>query len=57
MKIKAFRKRRSIVIGIVLRFLYTWTINLSNSGVLPLKLSFAVLFEVPTDGEEMGWCG
>jgi len=37
-----FLKRHSLVIGIILMFLYTWTIDLSNSGVLPFKLPFAV---------------
>jgi membrane protease YdiL (CAAX protease family) len=39
---KKFFKRHSLVIGIVLMFLYTWPIDLSNSGVLPFKVPFAV---------------
>lgn len=39
---KTFLKRHSLVIGLVLMFLYTWTIDLSNSGVLPFKVPFAV---------------
>lgn len=35
-------KRHSLVVGLVLMFLYTWTIDLSISGVLPLKVPFAV---------------
>jgi membrane protease YdiL (CAAX protease family) len=37
-----FLKRHSLVIGLALMFLYTWTIDLSNSGVLPFKVPFAV---------------
>lgn len=37
-----FLKRHSLVIGIALMFLYTWAIDLSNSGVLPFKVPFAV---------------
>ncbi len=39
---KAFVKRHSLVVGIALIFLYTWTIDLSNSGVLPFKVPFFV---------------
>ena len=39
---KDFLKRHSLVIGIALMFLYTWTIDLSNSGVLPFQFPFAV---------------
>ena len=39
---KAFLKRHSLVIGLILMFLYTWTIDLSNSGVLPFKFSFPI---------------
>lgn len=38
----SFLKRHSLVIGIVLMFLYTWTIDLSKSGVLPFKVPFFV---------------
>jgi len=41
-----FLKRNSLVVGIVLMFLYTWTIDLSNSGVLPFKVPFAVALTV-----------
>lgn len=43
-----FLKRRSLIIGLVLMFLYTWTIDLSYSGVLPFKIPFAV-------GLTLGW--
>jgi membrane protease YdiL (CAAX protease family) len=39
---KPFLKRHSLIIGLVLMFLYTWTIDLSNSGVLPFKVPFAI---------------
>lgn len=39
---KNFLKRHSLVIGLALMFLYTWTIDISNSGVLPFKVPFAV---------------
>lgn len=44
----AFLKRHSLVIGLVLMFLYTWTIDLSHSGVLPFKVPFVV-------GLTVGW--
>ncbi len=37
-----FIKRHSLIIGILLMFLLTWPIDLSNSGVLPFHLPFAV---------------
>jgi len=43
-----FLKRHSLVIGIILMFLYTWTIDLSHSGVLPFKIPIAV-------GLTVGW--
>jgi membrane protease YdiL (CAAX protease family) len=36
----AFLKRHSLVIGILLMFLFTWPIDLSNSGVLPFHVPF-----------------
>jgi membrane protease YdiL (CAAX protease family) len=42
MRAKEFLKHHSLIIGIVLMFLYTWTIDLSNSGILPLQVPFAV---------------
>jgi len=39
-------KRHSLIIGLVLMFLYTWTIDLSNSGVLPFRFPFAVVLTV-----------
>lgn len=39
---KNFLTRHSLIIGIALMFLYTWTIDLSNSGVLPFKVPFFV---------------
>jgi len=43
-----FFKRHSLVIGIFLMFLYTWTLDLSHSGVLPFKIPFVV-------GLTVGW--
>ncbi|RJP49659.1 MAG: CPBP family intramembrane metalloprotease [Anaerolineaceae bacterium] len=43
---KNFLKRHSLIIGIALMFLYTWTIDLSNSGVLPFQVPFAVALTV-----------
>lgn len=37
---KPFLKRHSLGIGLVLMFLYTWTIDLSQMGVLPLQVPF-----------------
>jgi len=37
-----FLRRHSLVIGVILMFLYTWIIDLSNSGVLPFKVPFVV---------------
>jgi membrane protease YdiL (CAAX protease family) len=39
---KNFLKRHSLAVGLALMFLYTWPIDLSNSGVLPFKVPFAV---------------
>lgn len=39
---KNFLKRYSLIIGIALMFLYPWTIDLSNSGVLPFKVPFPI---------------
>lgn len=39
---KPLLKRHSLVIGLILMFLYTWTIDLSNSGVLPFQFPFAI---------------
>ena len=39
---KTFIKRHSLVIGLILMFLYTWTIDLSNAGVLPFKVPFPI---------------
>lgn len=39
---KNFLTRYSLVIGIALMFLYTWTIDLSNSGALPFQVPFAI---------------
>jgi len=44
----SFLKQHSLVIGIVLMFLYTWIIDLSHSGVLPFKVPFVV-------GLTVGW--
>lgn len=37
---QSFLRRHSLVIGIVLMFLFTWPIDLSNSGLLPFKVPF-----------------
>lgn len=39
---KNFLKRRSVIVGLVLMFLYTWTIDLSNSGILPFEVPFPI---------------
>lgn len=39
---KPFLRRHSLVIGLALMFFYTWTIDLSNSGVLPFQVPFAM---------------
>lgn len=39
---KSFLQRHSLIVGVLLMFLCTWTIDLSNSGVLPLRVPFAV---------------
>lgn len=39
---KAFLKRHSLIIGLVLMFLYTWPIDLSNSGVMPFEVPFPI---------------
>lgn len=41
-----FIKQHSLIIGILLMFAYTWTIDLSNSGVLPFKVPFVVALTV-----------
>src|SRR5512135_1457745 len=33
-------RRHALVIGIVLMFLFTWPIDLSNSGLMPFKVPF-----------------
>jgi uncharacterized protein len=42
MNVTIFIKRHSLIIGIILMFLYTWTIDLSNSGVLPFQVPFTL---------------
>jgi len=39
---KEFLKRHSLVLGILLMFLFTWPIDLSNSGVLPFRVPFFI---------------
>jgi membrane protease YdiL (CAAX protease family) len=41
-KSTTFLKRHPLISGLVLMFLYTWTIDLSNAGVLPFKFPFAI---------------
>lgn len=43
---KSFLQRHSLIIGLALMFLYTWTIDLSNSGILPFKVPVAVALTV-----------
>jgi membrane protease YdiL (CAAX protease family) len=62
MQIKQLHKRYPLLVGILLLFLYTWIIDLSNSGVLPFQLPLILivpwfLFEMFTNGEEIGWRG
>ena len=35
-----FLQRHALVIGIILMFLFTWPIDLSNSGLMPFKVPF-----------------
>src|SRR5438874_8834604 len=37
-----FLRRHSLVIGIILMFLFTWPIDLANSGVLPIQFPFII---------------
>lgn len=37
-----FLKRHALVIGIILMFLFTWPIDLSNSGLMPFHVPFIV---------------
>lgn len=46
MSANTFLKRHSLGMGLVLMFLYTWTIDLSNSGILPFNVPFAVVLTV-----------
>lgn len=39
---REFLTRHSLVIGILLMFLFTWPIDLANSGVVPIQVPFAV---------------
>lgn len=39
---RSFLRRHSLVIGILLMFLVTWTIDLSNSRVLPFQVPFPI---------------
>lgn len=39
---KEFLKRHSLSLGILLMFLFTWPIDLSNSGVLPFQVPFFI---------------
>lgn len=39
---RSFLQRHSLLVGALLMFLCTWTIDLSNSGVLPFRVPFAV---------------
>lgn len=46
MKTGQFIKQHSLILGILLMFAYTWTIDLSNSGVLPFKVPFGIALTV-----------
>jgi membrane protease YdiL (CAAX protease family) len=37
-----FLHRHSLMVGIVLMFLYTWPIDLANSGILPFQIPFPI---------------
>lgn len=37
-----FLKRHSLIAGIILMFLFTWPIDLANSGILPIQFPFVV---------------
>lgn len=41
-QLRMFLNRYSLMIGILLMFLFTWPIDLANSGVLPFQVPFAV---------------
>lgn len=41
-KFKSFINNHSIFTGLVLMFLYTWTIDLSNAGILPFQFPFPI---------------
>ncbi|MCL4830261.1 MAG: CPBP family intramembrane metalloprotease [Caldilinea sp.] len=43
---KSFLTRHSLSVGLILMFLVTWTIELSNAGVLPFKVPFVVALTV-----------
>lgn len=44
--LRPFLGRHSLVIGIALMFFYTWTIDLSYSGVLPFRIPFIIVLAV-----------
>ncbi len=39
---KLLLKRHSLILGIALMFFYTWTIDLSNAGILPFRVPFPI---------------
>jgi hypothetical protein len=39
---KEFLKRHSLILGLLLMFLFTWPIDLSNSRVLPFQVPFVI---------------
>lgn len=41
-QLTTFLRRHSLIIGIILIFLFTWPIDLSNSGVLPFQIPLAI---------------
>jgi membrane protease YdiL (CAAX protease family) len=41
-RLRPFLQPHALTVGLALMFLYTWTIDLSNSGVLLFKIPFAV---------------
>ena len=42
MNAKNLLNRHSLIIAIILMFIYTWTIDLSNAGILPLQIPFPI---------------
>lgn len=41
-RFREFLKRHSLIIGIILMFLFTWPIALANSKLLPIQFPFLI---------------